>query len=66
MKKIRNNKGVKPKRMNGEIKRFIRETKIAYQIQKTNSSEENHQRYSQLLRRRKGKLGKVRDYIKMN
>ena len=29
-KKIRNNKEVKPKWMNGEIKRLIRETKIAY------------------------------------
>ena len=40
MKKIRNNKEVKPKWMNGEIKKRIRETKITYQIQKTNSSEE--------------------------
>ena len=53
MKKIRNNKKVKPKRVNGEI---IREIKIAYFIQKTNSSEENEQRY------RQGKLGKLRDY----
>ena len=45
MKKIRNNKEVKPKWMNGEINIFIRETKIAYQIQKINSSEENQQRY---------------------
>ena len=34
MKKIRNNKGVKPKWMNEEIKRLIKETKIIYQIQK--------------------------------
>ena len=40
MKKIRNNKEIKPKWMNEEIKRLIRETKIACQIQKTNSSEE--------------------------
>ena len=34
MKEIRNNNKVKPKRMNEEIKRLIRETKIAYQIKK--------------------------------
>ena len=30
--KIRNNREVKPKWMNGENKRLIRETKIEYQI----------------------------------
>ena len=40
MKKIRNKK-VKLTWINGEIKIIIRETKIAYQIQKTNSSKEN-------------------------
>ena len=40
---VRNNKEVKPKWMDGEIKRLTRETKIAYQIKKTNSSEENLQ-----------------------
>ena len=39
MKKNRNNKGVKPKWMNGRIKRLIREPKIAYQTRKTKSSE---------------------------
>ena len=42
--------------MNGEIKRLIRKTKIAYQIQKTNSSEENKQGYRQLLQSKKGEI----------
>ena len=41
MKNIRNNERVEPKWMNGEMKR-LKETKIAYQIQK-NSLDENHQ-----------------------
>ena len=44
--------------MNGEIKKRIRETKITYQIQKTNSSEENHQRFRQLFKRKKGETRK--------
>ena len=40
--------------MNGKIKRLIRETKIAYQIHKTNSLEENQQRYRKLLQSKKG------------
>ena len=36
-KRIRNNKEVKLKLMNGKIKRLIRETKIAFQIQKINN-----------------------------
>ena len=39
-KQIKNNKKFKPKQMNEEIKKLIRETKIAYQIQKTNSAAE--------------------------
>ena len=58
MKKIRNNKGVKSKWMNGGIRRLIRDTKIAYQIQKTNSTEENHQRYRQILQSKKGEIRK--------
>ena len=58
MKKITNNKEVKPKWINGEIKKIIRETKIAYQIQKTNSSEEIQQRYRQLLQSKKGEIRK--------
>ena len=42
--------------MNGAIKRLIRETKTAYQIQKTNSSKGNHQRYRQLLQSKKGEI----------
>ena len=57
MKKIRNNKKVKPKWMNEEIKRLIRESKIAYQIQKS-SSKENQQRYRQLLQSKKGEIKK--------
>ena len=49
--------------MSGEIKRLIRKTKMAYQIKKINSSEENQQRYRQLLKSNKEKLGKVRDYM---
>ena len=52
-KKIRNNKEVNPKWMNGGIKRLFREGKIAYQIQKPNSSEENQQIYRQLLQSKK-------------
>ena len=43
--------------MNGEIKR---ETKIEYQIQKPNSSEENQQRNRQRLQSKKGKIRKSR------
>ena len=60
MKKIRNNKKVKPKWMNKEIKRLIRETKISYQIQNTNSSEENQQRYRQLLQSKKREIRKIK------
>ena len=35
MKIIKNNKEVKTKWMNGEIKRLIKETKLTYQIPKT-------------------------------
>ena len=49
VKKIRNNKKVKPKWMNKEIKRLIRETK-------TNSSEENQQRYREPLQSKKGEI----------
>ena len=55
MKKIRNNKEVKPKWMNEAIKILIRETKIVYQIQKINSSEE---KYWQLLQSKKGQIRK--------
>ena len=58
MKKLGINKNVKPKWMNGEIKRFIRKTKIAYQIQKTNSPEEIQQRYKQLLQSKKMEIKK--------
>ena len=44
--------------MNGEIKRLIRETKIAEQIQQINLSEENQQRYRQLLQSEKGEIRK--------
>ena len=53
-----NNKGVKQKWTNGEIKRLIRESKIAYLTQKINSSEENHQRFRQLFKRKKGETRK--------
>ena len=43
--------------------RLIRETKIAHEIQKTNSSEENQQKYRHLLQSKKGELVKVRDYV---
>ena len=58
MKRIRNNKEIKPKWINLKIKRVIRETKIAYQIQKTNSSKENQQIYRKLLQSKKGKIRK--------
>ena len=64
MKKIRNNKGVKPKWMNGESKRLIKGTKIAYQKQKTNLSEENHQRYKQLLQSKKGEIRKSKEIMR--
>ena len=44
--------------MKGELKRLIRETKIACQIQKTNSSEENQQRYIRLLQSKKEEIRK--------
>ena len=50
--------------MNGEIKRLIRKTKIAYQIQKTNSSEENKQGYRQLLQSKKGEIRRSKNYQK--
>ena len=58
MRRIRKNKKVKPKWMNGEIKRLIKETRKAYQIQKSNSSEENQQRFRQLLHTKKGEIRK--------
>ena len=41
----------------GKLK-LIRETKIVYHIQKTNSSEESHQRYRKLLQSKKGEIRK--------
>ena len=64
MKRIRNNKEIKPKWINLKIKRVIRETKIAYQIQKTNSSKKISRYIGNFYKARKGKLGKVRDYAK--
>ena len=43
--------------MNREFKRLLRETKRAYQVQKTNSSEDQ-QRYRQLLQSKKGQIRK--------
>ena len=43
MRIIGKNKKVKSKWVNGEIKRLIRETRKAYQIQKANSTEGNQQ-----------------------
>ena len=45
--------------MNGEVKKLIREAKIAYQIKK-NSSEENQQTYRQVLQSKKGEIRKSR------
>ena len=39
MRRIRNNKKVKPKQMNVEIKKCIKETGKTYWIQKVNSTE---------------------------
>ena len=50
--------------MNKEIKRLIRETKIAYQIQK-NSSEENKQTCRQLLQIKKKEIRKTETEIKI-
>ena len=44
--------------MNEEIKRLIRETRIAYKIQKRNLSEGNQERYGQLLQSKKEEIGK--------
>ena len=65
-KKIGENKGLKPKWMNGKIKILIRETKITYQIQKQIHQKKNIRDIGNLCKTRKGKLGKIRDYVKQN
>ena len=50
--------------MNGEIKRLIREIRKLNQIPKANLTEGNQQRLSSFCMARKGKIGKVRDYVK--
>ena len=64
MKRIRNNKEVKPKWLNGKIKRLIRETKITYEIQKQIHQRKISRYIGNFCKARKGKLGKVRDYVK--
>ena len=60
MRIIRKTKKVKPEWKNGEIKRLIRETRKAYQIQQ----KEINRDLSSFCMPRKVKLGKVRDYVK--
>ena len=56
---------VNPKWMNWEIARLFRETKIPYQIQKANSSEENKQTYRQFLQSKKGEIRKSKRLCKI-
>ena len=64
-KKNMYNKKVKPKWMNEKIETIIRETKIPYQIQRTNSTGENQKRYRGILQSKKGEIRKTkRDYAK--
>ena len=58
LKRIRNNKEVKPKWMNQKIKRIIRETKTARFKNKFIRDKGN------FCKAGKGKLGKVRGYVK--
>ena len=57
MKKIRNNKKVKPKWMDGEIKDLFEKPKWHIRLKK-HSSEENQQRYRPLLQSKEGEIRK--------
>ena len=56
MKKKNQNNKVKPKWMDGEIKRLISETKIAYQIQKQIHQKKIIRDIGNFYKARKGKL----------
>ena len=66
MKRIRKNKKVKPKCMKGEIKIIcIREIRKVYQIQKTNLTDGNEQRFRQFLHTTKEEIRKNKRVCKI-